>query len=78
MIAHVVDMEPGEFIHTMGDSHVYCDHVDALKEQISRTPKDFPKLKINRKVTDIDDFKFEDFEVVDYHPYGPIKMKMSV
>ncbi|KAG7888824.1 hypothetical protein KL936_003211 [Ogataea polymorpha] len=78
MISHVVNMEPGEFIHTMGDSHVYCDHVDALKEQLKRTPRAFPTLNINRKVTSIDDFRFEDFEVKDYEPYGPIKMHMSV
>lgn len=78
MIAMVVDMEPGEFIHVMGDAHVYSNHVDALKEQLQRTPKTFPKLKIKRNVTNIDDFKFEDFEVVDYDPYGPIKMKMAV
>lgn len=78
MIAMVVDMEPGEFIHVMGDAHVYSNHVDALKEQIKRIPKTFPKLVIKRKVTDIDDFKFEDFEVVHYDPYGPIKMKMAV
>ena len=78
MIAMVVDMEPGEFIHVMGDAHVYSNHVDAVKEQLQRTPRTFPKLNIKRKVNDIDDFKFEDFEVVDYDPYGPIKMKMAV
>lgn len=78
MIAMVVDMEPGEFIHVMGDAHVYSNHVDALKEQLQRTPRKFPKLVIKRQVTDIDDFKYEDFEVVDYEPYGPIKMKMAV
>lgn len=78
MIAMVVDMDPGEFIHVMGDTHVYSNHVDALKEQIKRTPKNFPKLLIKRNVTDIDDFKFEDFEITDYDPYPPIKMKMAV
>lgn len=78
MIAEVVDMNPGDFIHTMGDSHVYCDHVDALKEQITRVPRSFPKLKINRKIDSIDGFQYEDFEIVDYNPYAPIKMKMSV
>ncbi|VEU22009.1 DEKNAAC103038 [Brettanomyces naardenensis] len=78
MIATVCNMEPGEFVHVMGDSHVYCNHVEALKTQIARIPRPFPKLVIKRKVTDIDDFKFEDFEVVDYHPYPSIKMKMSV
>lgn len=78
MIAMVVDMEPGEFIHVMGDAHVYSNHVDALKEQLTRVPKKFPKLIIKRKVCDIDDFNFDDFEVADYDPYGPIKMKMAV
>lgn len=78
MIAHVCDMEPGEFIHTLGDAHVYSDHVDALKEQISRTPRSFPKLNIKRKVDNIDDFKFEDFEITDYNPHARIQMKMSV
>lgn len=78
MIAHVCDMEPGEFIHTLGDAHVYKDHVDALKEQISRTPTCFPQLKINRKVESIDDFKYEDFEIVNYNPQKKIEMKMSV
>lgn len=82
MIAHVVDMDCGEFIHTMGDAHVYIDHIDALKQQIERTPRDFPKLLIKEsrrsEITSIDDFTFSDFEITDYDPYGPIKMKMSV
>ena len=82
MIAHIVDMDCGEFIHTMGDAHVYNDHIDALKEQLQRTPREFPKLYIKEErkhqITSIDDFTFSDFEIVDYDPYGPIKMKMSV
>ncbi|KAG2735390.1 hypothetical protein G9P44_001604 [Scheffersomyces stipitis] len=82
MIAHIVDMDCGEFIHTLGDAHVYLDHIDAIKEQLTRTPKDFPKLLIKEerkdKITSIDDFRFEDFEIVGYEPYPPIKMKMSV
>lgn len=82
MIAHVVDMDCGEFIHTLGDAHVYLDHVDALKEQLTREPRDFPKLTIKPERLDqiktIDDFKFEDFEISDYNPHGAIKMKMSV
>ncbi|PUU79047.1 thymidylate synthase/dCMP hydroxymethylase domain-containing protein [Tuber borchii] len=78
MIAHVCGLEPGEFIHTMGDAHVYVDHVDALKGQLERVPREFPTLKINRKVGDIDDFKFEDFELVGYDPHPSIKMNMSV
>lgn len=78
MIAHIVDMDCGEFVHTMGDAHVYLDHIDALKEQMTRTPRKYPKLTIKRKVDNIDDFKFEDFEISEYDPYPVIKMKMSV
>lgn len=82
MIAHVVDMDCGEFIHTLGDAHVYLDHIDALKEQMERTPKQFPKLIIKKErkeeIKSIDDFKFEDFDIVGYEPYPAIKMKMSV
>ncbi|SCU77600.1 LADA_0A01266g1_1 [Lachancea dasiensis] len=78
LIAHVCDMEPGEFIHTLGDAHVYKDHVEALQEQIQRTPRQFPKLKIKRHVRNIDDFKYEDFEITDYHPHKRVHMKMSV
>ncbi|OBA24360.1 thymidylate synthase precursor [Metschnikowia bicuspidata var. bicuspidata NRRL YB-4993] len=82
MIAHVVDMDCGEFVHTLGDAHVYLDHVDALETQVQREPMAFPKLKIKEErkseIKNIDDFKFEDFEIVDYQCHGPIKMKMSV
>lgn len=78
MIAKVVDMDCGEFIHTLGDAHVYKDHVDALKEQITREPYDFPKLIIKRDIKDIDDFTYEDFEIVDYKSHPRIAMKMSV
>lgn len=82
IIAHVVDMDCGEFIHTMGDAHLYLDHLDAIKEQLTRTPRSFPKLRINEdrksKIKSVDDFVFEDFEISEYEPYPPIKMKMSV
>lgn len=78
MIAHVTDLEPGEFIHTMGDTHVYVDHLEGLKQQIEREPRPFPTLKINRKITSIDDFKYEDFVLENYNPHSKIDMKMSV
>ncbi|AGO12693.1 AaceriADR219Cp [[Ashbya] aceris (nom. inval.)] len=78
MIAMVCDMDAGEFIHTMGDAHVYSDHIAALKEQIERAPREFPKLHIKRKVTDIDDFTLDDFEITDYNPHPRIQMNMSV
>ncbi|XP_065828486.1 thymidylate synthase-like [Oscarella lobularis] len=78
MIAHVCDLKPGDFIHTLGDAHVYLNHIEPLRAQLKRTPRRFPSLVFKRKVTDIDDFKFEDFEIVGYKPHPTIKMKMAV
>lgn len=79
MLAHVCDLAPGTFIHTMGDSHVYLDHVDALKVQLDRQPREFPELVINReKGGSIDGWNAEDFEVRGYKPHPSISMKMSV
>ncbi|KAJ4308237.1 Thymidylate synthase [Neodidymelliopsis sp. IMI 364377] len=79
MLAHVCDLTPGTFTHTMGDAHVYCDHVDAVKVQIEREPRDFPILKINREAGgSIDGWKAEELEVLGYKPHGAIAMKMSV
>ncbi|KAF2489069.1 thymidylate synthase [Lophium mytilinum] len=79
MIAHVCDLTPGTFTHTMGDAHVYLDHVDALKIQLEREPRDFPELHIQReKGGSIDGWKTEDFVVKGYDPHKMIAMKMSV
>ncbi|XP_076274263.1 thymidylate synthase isoform X2 [Rhynchophorus ferrugineus] len=78
MIAHVTNLKPGEFIHTLGDSHVYLNHVDALKEQLQRTPRPFPTLNIKRKVESIEDFQFDDFELIGYKPYPKLSMPMAV
>ncbi|XP_054761907.2 thymidylate synthase-like [Lytechinus pictus] len=78
MIAHVTNLKPGDFVHTLGDAHVYLNHIEPLEEQLKRTPRPFPKLNIKRKVTDIDDFKFEDFEIEGYKPYPKITMQMAV
>ena len=79
MLAHVCDLTPGEFIHMLGDAHVYLDHVDALKVQLEREPRDFPELAIKRETgCDIDGWKPEDFETKDYKPHQSIPMKMSV
>ena len=78
MMAAVCGLEPGEFIHTFGDAHIYLDHVDLVKEQLSREPRKLPKLLIKRKVDTITDYKYEDFEVVDYDPWPAIKGKVSV
>ncbi|XP_068206566.1 thymidylate synthase-like [Palaemon carinicauda] len=78
MIAHITKLKPGDFIHTLGDAHVYSNHCDALEEQLKREPRPFPKLRIKREVHSIEDFKFEDFEIIDYHPHSKIQMDMAV
>jgi thymidylate synthase len=79
MLAHVCDLVPGTFTHTMGDAHVYVDHVDALKVRLDREPKAFPTLEIAReKGGSIDGWKVEDFVVKGYEPHKGIAMKMSV
>lgn len=79
MIAQVTGLKPGEFIWNGGDVHIYNNHFDALKEQLQRKPFPSPRLVLNPDVNNIDDFKFEDFEIVDYDNYHPaIKMEVSV
>lgn len=78
MIAHVCGFELGEFVHTLGDTHIYLNHFDQVKEQLSREPRALPKMLIKRKVDSIDDFQFEDFELVDYDPWPAIKAVVSV
>ena len=78
MIAHVTGLKAGDFVHTLGDAHVYLNHVEPLKTQLERTPKPFPKLVIKRQVENIEDFQFEDFGVEGYDPYPKISMEMAV
>jgi len=78
MIAQVTGLKPGEFIHTLGDAHVYLNHVDALKQQVARSPTEFPKLTLNPDVKKIEDFCWQDVTVSDYNPQGKIKMDMAV
>ena len=80
IIAYMCDLTPGEFIHTMGDTHVYTNHVDALLQQCERQPRPFPKLYIRpgTQKESIDGFRFEDFELVGYQPHEKIFMKMAV
>ncbi|MBT4958547.1 MAG: thymidylate synthase [Flavobacteriaceae bacterium] len=78
MIAHVCGYESGEFVHTFGDAHIYNNHTDQLELQTSRKPRALPVLKIKRRVSDIFDFKFEDFEILNYDPHPHIKGKVAV
>ena len=78
MIARVTNLKPGEFVHTLGDAHVYLNHLSALEEQVKRAPKTFPRLKIARSVESIDDFVAEDFELTGYAPHPKISMPMAV
>jgi len=77
MIAQVTGLEVGEFIHTFGDAHIYLNHLDQVNLQLSRTPYDFPTLKINKEVKDIFDFKYEDFEIVGYQSHAAISAPIS-
>lgn len=78
MIAQVCGLQAGEFIHTLGDAHIYNNHREQVELQLSRAPKTLPTMRINPEVADIFDFKFEDFELQDYHPHPAIKGKVSV
>ena len=78
IIAHVTGLTPGLYNHVFGDAHIYEDHFDAVKEQLQRNSKKFPKLKIRRPIKVIDDFTMEDFEVIGYDPDPFIKASMSV
>ena len=78
MIAHVCGYETGDFVHTFGDAHIYNNHVEQLNLQLSRKPRNLPKLRILSKVNNINDFKFEDFEISEYNPHPHIKGKVAV
>ena len=78
MMAQVCNLKAGDFIHTFGDAHIYVNHFKQTKLQLSRKPRNLPKMKINQNVKAIFDFKYEDFELVDYDPYPHIKGKVAV
>lgn len=78
MLAHVTGYEPGDFVHTIGDAHIYSNHMEQVKTQLSRTPKTLPELRLTRDVSSIFDFKYEDFEIVNYNPDPIIKAPVAV
>ena len=78
MVAQVTGLKPGEFIHTLGDTHLYINHLEQVDLQLTREPRPLPKMKINPNVKSIFDFKYEDFELVDYNPHPHIKGIVAV
>ncbi|KAJ8602165.1 hypothetical protein CTAYLR_003529 [Chrysophaeum taylorii] len=78
LVAHVTRLKPGDLVHVVGDAHVYLNHIEPLKTQLARTPRDFPTLEINPDITDISDFSFQDFTLSGYNPRAKISMDMAV
>lgn len=78
MVAQVTGLEAGDFVHTLGDAHIYNNHIEQVREQLSREPRDLPKMKLNPNVKSIFDFKYEDFELTDYNPHPHIAGKVAV
>ncbi|HKI88511.1 MAG TPA: thymidylate synthase [Draconibacterium sp.] len=78
MMAQVTDLQPGDFVHTFGDAHIYSNHIEQVKLQLTRKPYPLPAMKINPDVSTIFDFKFEDFELVNYQAHPHIKGKVAV
>jgi len=78
MIAQITNLKVGEFIHTLGDAHIYLNHIEQVKTQLQRNPMNLPEMNINPKVKSIDDFKFDDFELINYNSHPHIKGEISV
>ena len=78
MVAQVTGLEAGDFVHTLGDAHIYNNHIEQVREQLSREPRALPTMKLNPNVKSIFDFKYEDFELTDYNPHPHIAGKLAV
>ena len=78
MVAQVADLKPGDFVHTFGDLHLYRNHLSHAREQLTRDCRPLPRMKLNAAVKNIDDFKFEDFELIGYDPHPAIKAPIAV
>ncbi len=78
IIAKLCDLEPGEFVHTFGDAHLYLNHLEQVKEQLSRRPRQLPTMIIHGEQKRVEDFRFEDFELLNYDPHPAIRAPISV
>jgi thymidylate synthase len=78
MVAQVCDLKPGDFVHTFGDLHLYSNHMNQAREQLSREPRPSPQMKLNPAIRDIHQFEFKDFELVNYNPHPAIKAPIAV
>ena len=78
MVAQVCGLQPGEFIHTFGDLHIYRDHLEQVQTLLAREPRPLPKMTLNPEIKEIDDFRYEDFHLEGYDPHPVIKAKVSV
>ncbi len=78
MVAQVTGLKPGDFVHTLGDAHLYLNHLDQAREQLAREPRPLPRMRINPEVTDIFAFRFEDFTLEGYDPHPAIKAPVAV
>ncbi len=78
MIAQVCNLQIGDFVHTLGDTHLYLNHIEQAKTQLKRIPKELPQMEINPKIKNIDDFSFEDFNLINYNPDPHIKASVAI
>jgi thymidylate synthase len=78
MIAQITSLKPGDFVHTLGDAHIYLNHIEQVKLQLTRKPYPLPEMKLNPAVTDIDKFRYEDFELTGYTAHPHIKGDISI
>ena len=78
MVAQVCGLEPGDFVHTFGDAHLYSNHLQQVKEQLSREPYPLPQMRMNPAVKDLFEFSFEDFELLNYQAHPAIKAPIAI
>jgi len=78
MIAKVTDLQPGEFVHTFGDAHLYLNHIDQTKQQLDRDPRPLPTMTLNKQITSVFDFTFDDFQLTNYDPHPHIRASVAV